>query len=117
MDLMERVELFIRFMFLSVTMLYLDPEGSYFQKQIKRINTIVCIDGDKGFRLIESESCSVVEGVVDSCGIDEDSRSDRTGESHADSEPSGYVEKEPYESGHKYSGVSDDSLQSRDALY
>ena len=117
MDLIDRLELFIRFSILSVTMLYLPTDGPYFQKQIKRINSIVYNDGDEGLRSDESDSCSMVEGSFRDIGLVESDRSDRTRESIADTGSSRYSEEKSDESGNQSTGVPDDSLRSGDAVY
>mgnify|MGYP000044155514 CR=1 FL=1 len=81
MDLIDRIELFIRYSLLATTMMFVNTDGAYFRKQIKRIDDILYNDGFESVQSDESESCSVAEGVIHSFGSDETGESSGSGES------------------------------------
>ena len=84
MYLIDRIELFVRYSLLASTVMFTDTDSMYFRKQIKRIDDILYNDGDfkdiESFRSDESESCSLVEGIIRGYGSDEIEGSGGTGE-------------------------------------
>ena len=117
MDLLDRIELIVRFFLLGATMFWVDDRGNYFQKQIKRINSIVYNHGNESVRSSESGSCSVAEGAFRDIRDDESEGSSGTGEGDEGSESGEPSEEESDGSEYQPSGVSDDSFWTSNVVY
>ena len=117
MDFLDRIELFIRCSLLGVTMMFLDLEGAYLHKQIKRITSIVYNNGNESIQSDESESRAMAEGTFRDIGFYETEGSTGTGEGDEEIESGEYSGEESDESENQSVGISDDSFRSSNVVY